>query len=82
MNHAYVVRFALGSAAILATGFGILPNPLRGRTPISKAIPCTRRVSGKMPETAAKMAALPAAGGEWILAQAADFQDCGLPRPG
>jgi hypothetical protein len=66
--------FSSWSAAILAAGFGILPNPLRGRTPISKPSPCTRRVSGKMPETAAKMAVLPSAGGgEWIPAAADDF---------
>ena len=49
-----------GSAAILSAGFGILSNLLRGRTPISEAKPA-RRVSGWMPETAAKMAALPSA---------------------
>jgi hypothetical protein len=42
----------------LAAGFGILPNPLRGKSPLSKTKPCSRRVSGRMPETAAKMAAL------------------------
>jgi hypothetical protein len=41
----------LGSAAIMAAGFGILPNPLREREMISKSKPRTRRVSGKMPNT-------------------------------